>query len=219
MPADIPNTLDVDLKRFFAPRGAAVFGSVSSHPVMVQRYRWYKCPTVYVNPKGGDGGEIPVYRTLAEVPGPIDLAVIRTAPATVLSIVEECGRCGVPFALVFSSGFAEVGGEGLDYERRLAEVARRCNVRIMGPNTNDNAFEPTVVPEHYKGGLIGLVTQSGHNGRPIVQGDAIGAAFSRWIPGGNEVDLEAAHFLRYFAEDERTTSIAAYIEGFRSIPR
>ena len=136
-----------------------------------------------------------------------------------ISLVEECGRCGVPYALVFSSGFSEVGGEGVEHERQLAEVARRCNVRIMGPNTNENAFEPRPVPENYTGGLIGLVTQSGHNGRPIVQGGAIGAAFSRWVPTGNEADLEVAHFISYFAGDERTRSIAGYIEGFRSIPR
>ena len=219
MPAGTTNTLDVDMRRFFAPRGVVVFGSVSSHPALLQRFDWYDCPLAFVNPKGGDAGKYPVYRQLSEVPGTIDLAIIRTAPPTVLKLIEECGARGIPYALVFSSGFSEVGGEGIEYEKQLTEVARRAGVRVMGPNTNDNAFEPRPVPEYYKGGLIGLVTQSGHNGRPIVQGDAIGAAFSRWIAGGNEADLEAAHFIQYFAEDERTRSIAGYIEGFRSIPQ
>ena len=210
---------DIDMKRFFEPRVVVVFGSVSSHPALLERFGWYDCPLAFVNPKGGDAGKYPVYRQLSEVPGEIDLAIIRTAPPTVIRLIEECGERGIPHALVFSSGFSEVGGEGHEYERQLTEVAKRAGVRVMGPNTNDNAFEPRPVPENYKGGLIGLVTQSGHNGRPIVQGEAIGAAFSRWIAGGNEADLEAAHFIKYFAEDERTLSIAGYIEGFRSIPR
>jgi acyl-CoA synthetase (NDP forming) len=219
MPQGTVNESDVDMKRFFAPRGVVAFGSVSSSPALLARFDWYDCPLAFVNPKGGDAGKYPVYRQLSEVPGTIDLAIIRTAPPTVLKLIEECGERGIAYALVFSSGFSEVGGEGVHYERQLTEVAARAGVRVMGPNTNDNAFEPRPVPDRYSGGLIGLVTQSGHNGRPIVQGEAIGAAFSRWIAGGNEADLDASHFIRYFAEDERTRTIAGYIEGFRSIPR
>jgi acyl-CoA synthetase (NDP forming) len=219
MPEGPVSASDVDMKRFFAPRGVVAFGSVSSSPALLARFDWYDCPLAFVNPKGGDAGKYPVYRQLSEVPGTIDLAIIRTAPPTVLKLIEECGARGIPYALVFSSGFSEVGAKGVEYERQLTEVARRAGVRVMGPNTNDNAFEPRPVPDGYQGGLIGLVTQSGHNGRPIVQGETIGAAFSRWIAGGNEADLEAAHYIRYFAEDERTRSIAGYIEGFRSIPR
>src|SRR5688572_16467069 len=89
----------VDLKRFFAPRGVVVFGSVSSSPVMLSRFGWYKCPLAFVNPKGGDAGHYPVYRSLTEVPGTIDLAIIRTAPPTVIKLIEECGARGIPYAL------------------------------------------------------------------------------------------------------------------------
>ena len=64
----------VDLKRFFDPRGVVVFGSVSSQPAMLSRFGWYKCPLAFVNPKGGEAGKYPVYRSLSEVPGELDLA-------------------------------------------------------------------------------------------------------------------------------------------------
>jgi acyl-CoA synthetase (NDP forming) len=208
-----------DLARFFAPKGVAVFGSITDHPIVNERYSRFGCPIYLVNPKGGEHSVFPVYRDLDEIDGPIELAMIRTAPKTCARLVERCGKRGIPYALVFSAGFGEVGDEGRAFEEALGEAARRYGVRVMGPNTNENAFERFPVPETHRGGLIGVVTQSGHNGRPVVQGDVIGAAFSRWIAGGNEVDLEAAHYIRFFAEDPATRVIAGYIEGFRDFER
>jgi acyl-CoA synthetase (NDP forming) len=59
------------------------------------------------------------------------------------------------------------------------------------------------------------VTQSGHQGRPLVQGTEFGVAFSRWVPTGNELDLEAADFIEYFAHDDDTSVVAGYFEGFK----
>ena len=206
-----------DLVSFFKPRGVVVFGSIGGRGTL-GRYKRFGCPVYLVYPKGGETDLFPVYRDLDEIEGLIDLALIRTAPATVLKIIDQCGRRGVPNALVFSSGFSEVGAEGRAYEEKLTALARHHGVRVLGPNTNENAFERFDVPDWNRGGLIGVITQSGHNGRPIVQGNVIGAHFTRWIAGGNEADLEAAHFLRFFAEDPATAAIAGYIEGFRNFP-
>lgn len=206
-----------DLVGFFKPTGVVVFGSIGQRGTL-ERYKRFGCPVYLVNPKGGESDLFPVYRDLDEIDGHIDLALIRTAPATVLKLIEQCGRRGIPNALVFSSGFSEIGAEGRAYEEKLTELARRHGVRVLGPNTNENAFERFDVPAYNRGGLIGLVTQSGHNGRPIAQGNVIGAHLTRWIAGGNEADLEAAHFIRFFAEDPATATIAGYIEGFRNFP-
>src|SRR5690606_9633903 len=109
------------------------------------------------------------------LPEPVSMVIISTPPRTVSDIVEQAARIGAKFAIVFSAGFAEVGGEGVRLERELAETARRTGVRVFGPNTNTNAFEP-IEPEveDLRGGRIGLVLQSGHNGRPIVQGAYLG---------------------------------------------
>ncbi|MGH7803352.1 MAG: acetate--CoA ligase family protein, partial [Candidatus Binatia bacterium] len=85
-------------------------------------------------------------------------------------------------------------------------------VRLFGPNTNVNAFETFV---DHPGAKVALVTQSGHQGRPIVQGQDFGIGFSYWVPTGNEVDLECADFIRWFVDHEPTGVIAAYIEGFK----
>jgi acyl-CoA synthetase (NDP forming) len=140
---------------------------------------------------------------------------VNVGTRLVAKTVEECGKHGVPYVLIFTAGFSEVGAEGAELEREVGEVARRYGMRVFGPNTNTNAFEVVPEPPRLRGGRIGLVTQSGHQGRPIVQGTEFGVAFSRWVPTGNELDLEAADFIEYFAHDDDTAVIAGYFEGFR----
>jgi acyl-CoA synthetase (NDP forming) len=133
----------------------------------------------------------------------------------VAGAVEECGKHGVPYVIIFTAGFSEVGPAGAALERDVGAVACRYGMRVFGPNTNTNAFEPIPDPPRRRGGRIGLVTQSGHQGRPLVQGTEFGVAFSRWVPTGNELDLEAADFIEYFAHDDDTAVVAGYFEGFK----
>src|SRR4249919_3326360 len=65
------------------------------------------------------------------------------------------------------------------------------------------------------GRAIALVTQSGHQGRPVYQGQEIGIRLSHWAPVGNEVDLEFADFASWFADRPETGAIATYVEGFK----
>jgi acyl-CoA synthetase (NDP forming) len=213
-----------DIHRFLHPNGVAIVGGIDrslSEGDTRERYdalygarNWH-----LVSPKGGSIGARPVYESLADVPGHVDLAVLSTPPAACAELVDRCGARGIEFALVFSSGFSEVGGEGVVLERELADAGRRNGVRIFGPNTNTNAFEPQPRIPGLRGGKIGLVTQSGHNGRPIVQGSVLNIAFSRQVPCGNEVDLDVCDFIEYFAYDDDTQVIAGYIEGFRDVDR
>ena len=211
----------VDLEEFFHPDGVAVIGGVDRGQTEAglrgaMDSRWGVGNWHLVNPKGGSIGSVPIHETVADVPEPVALAVISVPPAACASVVDECGAVGVRYALVFSSGFSEIGPEGAALEAELGEAGRRNNIRIFGPNTNTNAFEPVPEVPGLRGGKIGVVTQSGHNGRPIVQGVHFGIGFSRQVPCGNEVDLEVSDFIEYFAYDDGTAVIAGYIEGFRS---
>jgi len=208
-----------DLEEFFHPKAVAIVGSVNRNadPERLRRMhserwgdRWY-----LVNSKGGSVGDIPVYEHVTDVPAAVTLAVVNVGTRLVAKVVEECGKHGVPYVLVFSAGFSEVGEEGAALEQEVGEVARRYGIRVFGPNTNTNAFEVLPEPPTVRGGRIGLITQSGHQGRPLVQGAEFGVAFSRWIPTGNELDLEASDFIEYFAHDPSTSVIAGYFEGFK----
>lgn len=211
-----PSSRRAALANFFKPRGVAIIGSVDTSPFTRERNKRFGCPFCYVNPRGGDAGEVPVYKSVFEVPDPVDLAIVKVAASRTPEIVEECARRGIRNLVIFSNGFSEIGGVGFEYERKLMEVIERTGVLAIGPNTNENAFESLPIPEGHRGGLIGLVTQSGFQGRAIVEGTAMGAGFTRWVPTGNEAGLEASDMIEYFADDPNTAAIAGYIEGFKS---
>src|SRR4029079_7210960 len=116
-------------------------------------------------------------------------------------------------AIVFAAGFAELGAEGQASQEKFVGLLDGTDTHLLGPNTNMNAFE--VFRDDLDGPAIALISQSGHQGRPIFQSQELGIRLSHWAPTGHEGDLEFADFARYFADLEDTGAIAAYIEGFK----
>ena len=151
------------------------------------------------------------YPSIADVPGEVDLAVILTGAA--VDTYEEVVAGKAKFAVIFAAGFSESGRAGERLEARLGRVVRSGETHLLGPNTNLNAFES--FRDDLTGPAIALITQSGHQGRPVFQGQELGIRLSHWAPTGNEVDLEFADFARYFADQPEVGVIAAYIEGFK----
>ena len=126
-----------DLEEFFHPKAVALVGSVNRNakPERLraahrERWgdRWY-----LVNAKGGSVGDIPIYEHVTDIPAEITLAVINVGTRLVAKVVEECGKHGVPYVLIFTAGFSEVGEAGAALEREVGEVARRYGIRIFGP--------------------------------------------------------------------------------------
>src|SRR6478672_2396895 len=152
-----------------------------------------------------------VYQSIFDIPGDIDLAIILTGKA--VDAYEEVLARKAKFAVIFAAGFSETGKEGAKLERRLARLVESGDTRLLGPNTNLNAFEE--FRADLEGPSIALVTQSGHQGRPVFQGQEIGIRLTHWAPTGNEVDLEFADFARHFADQPEVGVIACYIEGFK----
>ncbi|NEE29386.1 CoA-binding protein, partial [Streptomyces sp. SID7982] len=149
--------------------------------------------------------------SVAELPEPVDLAVLLVADP--LPVIEELGEAKVPFAVAFASGFAETGEAGAAAQARLAAAVERSGLRLLGPNTNLNAFER--FREDLEGPAIALITQSGHQGRPVHALQELGIRLSHWAPTGNEADLETADFLAYFAQLPEVGAIACYVEGLK----
>jgi acyl-CoA synthetase (NDP forming) len=204
--------------RFLEPDGVALLGRVMKtvapeQLVERERIRWGRF--YFVNPSGGTVGDVPIYPSLADLPEPVELAVVSVGVARVASALEECAAAGISNVVIFTGGFAEVGEEGVRLEGELAEHIRRLGLTVLGPNTNTNAFEPMPAVPTKRTGKIGLITQSGNQGRPFVQAAPYGVALSRWIATGNEVDLDVSDFIRYFAADPETTVVGAYVEGFQ----
>src|SRR4051812_15039673 len=153
----------------------------------------------------------PCYRSVFDIPGDLDLAIILTGRAE--DTFEEVLKRKAKFAVIFAAGFSETGAEGKKRERHLEQLVQSGDVRLLGPNTNLNAFEE--FRTDLQGPSIALITQSGHQGRPVFQGQEIGIRLTHWAPTGNEVDLEFADFARHFADQPEVGVIACYIEGFK----
>ncbi len=211
---------EVDLDTFFRPRSVAVIGA-SDAPRRPATGMWRKlrdwadafgATVTPVNPKRTELDGLTCVPTIADVPGgPVDLAVILVNDS--VTAFEEVAAAKAKFAVIFGAGFAEVGGTGVERQRVLAELVEASDTYLLGPNTNLNAFETFNTTN--AGKALALITQSGHQGRPVFQSQDVGFAMSAWAPCGNEVDLEFADFAAYFASQPDTGAIAAYVEGFK----
>jgi acetate---CoA ligase (ADP-forming) len=207
------------ISRFLEPDGVALLGRVmpTSDPDQLlarERSRWGE-RFYFVNPNGGSVGDTPIYRSLADLPEPVHLAVVSVGVSRVLDVLEDVAKNGISDVVIFTGGFAEVGEEGARLERAVGQRIQELGLTVLGPNTNTNAFEPMPSVPTTRTGKIGLITQSGNQGRPFVQAAPYGVALSRWIATGNEVDLDVSDFVRFFAADADTAVIGAYVEGFQ----
>ncbi|WP_060884292.1 acetate--CoA ligase family protein [Streptomyces caniscabiei] len=213
--ADVP-----DLDRFFRPEAVAVVGASDTEGrpntgITRQLLAWSERVGARlhpVHPTRESVFGIPCVPSVAALPEQVDLAVLLVSDP--LPVIGELAEAKVKFAVAFASGFAETGAEGAAAQERLADaVARADGLRLLGPNTNLNAFER--FREDLDGPAIALITQSGHQGRPVFSLQEIGIRLSHWAPTGNEADLETADFISYFAERPEVGAIAAYVEGLK----
>lgn len=213
--ADVP-----DLSRFFRPESVAVIGASDAEGrpntgITRQLLAWAERVGARVHPVHPTRPSVfgvPCAASVAELPpGQIDLAVLLVADP--LPVIGELADAKVRFAVAFASGFAETGEAGAEAQQRLADAVRRSGIRLLGPNTNLNAFEH--FREDLTGPAIALITQSGHQGRPVFSLQELGIRLSHWAPTGNEADLETADFLSWFAEQPEVGAIACYVEGLK----
>ncbi|MEU2261171.1 acetate--CoA ligase family protein [Streptomyces sp. NPDC019645] len=208
-----------DLDRFFRPEAVAVVGAsdADGRPntgITRQLIAWAERVGARLHPVHPTRTAVfglPCVPSVAELPEPVDLAVLLVGDP--LPVIEELGQAKVKFAVAFASGFAETGEAGADAQRRLAAAVERSGLRLLGPNTNLNAFER--FRDDLEGPAIALITQSGHQGRPVFTMQELGVRLSHWAPTGNEADLETSDFISYFAGRPEVGAIACYVEGLK----
>src|SRR5574337_359578 len=158
------------------------------------------------------------YKTVLDVPEQIDLAVVVTKNDVVPAVLEECGKKGIKGAIVITAGFKEVNEEGAKLEKRLAEIAKQYNIKIIGPNclgvmnlAPQTMMNSTFLKVTPKSGGIALVSQSGAICAALVEdASAQGIGFSSVISMGNKVDLNEVDILKMLAEHEQTKVIVMY---------
>ncbi|MFD7262140.1 acetate--CoA ligase family protein [Streptomyces sp. NPDC059874] len=212
--ADVP-----DLDRFFRPESVAVVGASDAEGrpntgITRQLIAWAERVGARIHPVHPTRPTVfglPCHASVADLPEQVDLAVLLVGDP--LPVIEELAETKVKFAVAFASGFAETGDAGAAAQARLGAAVQRSGLRLLGPNTNLNAFEE--FRDDLDGPAIALITQSGHQGRPVYTLQELGIRLSHWAPTGNEADLETSDFISYFAEQPEVGAIACYVEGLK----
>ncbi|MGW6204331.1 acetate--CoA ligase family protein [Streptomyces sp. NPDC055089] len=208
-----------DLDRFFRPESVAVIGASDTEGrpntgITRQLIAWAERVGARLYPVHPTRESVfgrACAPSVADLPEQVDLAVLLVGDP--LPVIEELGQAKVKFAVAFASGFAETGAEGAAAQARLAAAVERSGLRLLGPNTNLNAFEE--FRDDLDGPAIALITQSGHQGRPVYTLQELGVRLSHWAPTGNEADLETSDFIAYFSQRPEVGAIACYVEGLK----
>ena len=161
-----------------------------------------------------------VYASILDISEQIDYVILAVPARLVPKLLEEIGQKKVPFCTIFSSGFREVGNE--DLEKETLEVARKNNIRILGPNClgiyNPKGGLYFSFEQSRKAGNFGGIFQSGGIAQNISQlAVSYGLYVSKFVSIGNALDLSPADFLEFFNKDEHTKIMGLYIENLRSI--
>jgi len=180
----------------------------------------YKGPIYPINPSGGEILGLKVYATMAEVPGPVDAAIITVPAKFVSGVIDDCGKKGVKGLIVITSGFSEVGRR--DMEEEIVSKAHSYGMRILGPNivgtlSNSDKLNASFAPFLPLAGKSTLVSQSG---ALLIAIDASSftrrVGFDKLISIGNMSDVDFADLITWLNDDENTACITLYIEGFKN---
>lgn len=175
-----------------------------------------------VNPKGGEIAGRKVFKSVTEIPDPVDLAVITIPAGRVMPVIDELKQKGIKNVLLISSGFAETGSEGKILEEDLMKKAREAGILILGPNTmgicNPHiSLYCTGTHVRPKAGDTILVSQSGNMGTQLLafaEEEAIGIrAFSG---SGNESMITIEDYMEAFEVDDMTKTVVMYIESIKN---
>ena len=219
----------VDLSRCLNPRGVAIVGAtndltrIGGQPIRLLTEFGYRGHVYPVNPRYSEIKGLVCYPELAAVPQPCDLALIALSARNVPAAIEHCGKAGIPYAIVLSAGFSEIGADGKALQEQLAAAIAGSGVRVVGPNClgmlnlRDSvrvAFGGTAQLATLRPGSIAMVTQSGGFGFGAVAiACYYGLSFNYVISTGNEVDLTLLDWIADLIERPEVDMVAAFMEG------
>ncbi len=216
------------MEKLFYPKSIAIIGLSSKSNnipklVLENSLRWgYRGRIFGVNPRSEESNVsgIKMFKEIKDLPEIPDLAVCLIPARFVADSVEECGKFGIKRVAVLSGGFSEFGEDGKKYSEVLLDIARKYDIRFVGPNALATAntanglclpFIPANAP--MRGGMS-MITQSGGVGLMLwnlLAEENVGMA--KFASIGNKLDLNEVDFLEYYDRDPETKIICMYLES------
>ncbi len=214
----------VSLRPYLAPRSVVVIGAgreptTPGHRIAVNAKAEFRGDLAVVRPDGQAIAGVPGFASVADVPFPIDLAVIAVPAAATPAVLDDCGRAGVKATVVITAGFSESGIAGGTTDADLVAIAHRYGMRLLGPNCLgviapavglDATFSSVKAPV----GRVAFGSQSGGLGIAVLAEAAQrGIGISSFVSLGNRADVSSNDLLCAWAEDESTRVILLYLES------
>ena len=222
-----PHSLDA----LFEPNSIAIVGA-SNDPAKIGgiplsyflKYR-FDGPIHPVNPNYDAIQGLAAVPSLEAIGTPVDMAVFALPARQIPAAIEDAARAGLRTAVMFSSGFAEMGGAGVAAQRAVTDRAAAAGIRLLGPNCLGfmsirrnlyATFTPALQRQVPTAGRIAIVSQSGAFGSYSLQlARRRGLGLSYWVTTGNEGDIQLADCIDWLADDEATEVMLCYMEGCR----
>lgn len=164
----------------------------------------------------------PIQTSVNDLEEGVDVAIVITPAYTVPAIVEELGKFGVRNIVIESAGFSEFSEEGRLLEEKIAEIAKKWDIKIVGPNCvgiicTDSGINTVFVKyekDEIKPGNVSVISQSG--GVVLTIADFLSASnlgITKAVSVGNKLNLKEAEYLQYFQQDQSTEMIMMYLES------
>lgn len=215
-------------ENLFQPRSVAIVGTSQDpqkwgfHILLNVLKGQYTGRVFAVNPRGSEILGVRVYPSIAQIPEPVDLAVLVAPPADIMKILGDCGQKGINAAIVITAGFGELGENGRAIQDEMVRLARALGIRLVGPNC-----QGVVSPDPFRlyaqmpsffppAGGVSFVSQSGNVITSLLSLSVNqGMGLRHVISSGNEADLTTIDFLESFLADPGTKVILSYLEGVR----
>ncbi len=213
------------LRTFFEPQGIVIVGARSTPGFgfgmpLTLKEQGYGDRTYLVNPKGGELHGMRVYKSVAEVPDSVDLAVVIVPAQVVPQVLTQIGQRGITNVIIQSAGFSEIGPQGKALQDEAQKAAKKYGLRVIGPNcvgvvNTANRFTTSeVMPEALNPGSLAVIAQSGVFGHNLLDRfNEKGLFISKAVTLGNRMDVNESEMLDYFKRDSATEVIAMYLEG------
>ena len=219
------------LTPFFDAKGVAILGASTnpkklSYGILENLVSYgYKGEVYPVNPNATEILGKKAYASIADVPDPVELAVVVLPVTVIMETMREIGERGIKAVVIITGGFRELGEEGAAVEQAVKELAQSYGMRVVGPNcvgTIDvrTGLDSTFIKGLPQAGPIAFISQSG-----AICGGVIDLiidtkmGFSHFASLGNEMDVTETDMLEFFEADENVKVIAMYVEGIQDGPR
>jgi acetyltransferase len=211
------------LGSFFAPRSIAVIGASAREGSvgrsLLENLYEFDGHVFPVNPRHASVLRVPAFRSVRDIPEPVELAVIATPANTVPGIIRECVDAGVKAAIIHSAGFKECGADGAELERQILIDARGGGLRLIGPNclgvmAPHLRLNATFAPTMARPGSVAFISQSGALCTAVLDWslrEKVG--LSAMVSVGSMLDVGWGDLITSLGDDPHTRSILIYMES------